>query len=114
MTTDYINYLPLILFQLPHVLIFALWVAATLAAGRRARGHLAWLVLTTTGWGFGILSGVVNIAFLASARNSGFHSQPASLLLIGQQVLGGFGTLCFLVGGVLLLLRFLAPQERVS
>lgn len=105
------SYLPLILLQLPHVLIFALWVATTFAAGSRARGHLAWLAATTLGGGFQILSGVINIAFLQSARNSGLHSPPASLLLVGQQVLGGFSALYFVAGGILLLLRFLAPQE---
>ncbi len=106
------NFYPAMLMSLaPQVLIFALWVTATAAAGRRARAHLLWLVTMTVGRAFGLLSSLTNFAYLTSIYRVGRHSPQASLLLVGQEVLGGLGTLCAVAGGILLLLRFLAPQE---
>ncbi len=107
-------YLPLLVSLVPNVLIFALWAAATLAAARRAREHLAWLVTMTVSRGIGLFGSLVNFAYTAAVLRTGGHTPQAALLLTGQEVLAGLSTLFAVAGAILLLLRFLAPQERVS
>ena len=104
-------YLLMLLYQVPHVLVLALFLAATVVAARRARGHVAWLALMTVGWGVGLVGAVISINLPRYAQASGASMRQLTPLLAVQQGLSVLGSLCFVVGSVLLLLRLLAPPE---
>lgn len=105
-------FLVMLLYQVPHALVSALFLAATRVAARRARAHMAWLALMTAGWGLGLVGAAVSIGLPRYAQASMMPMRQLEPLLAGQQGLSVLGSLCFVAGSVLLLLRLLAPQER--